>query len=537
MGRDAAAMGRARQRTGRLGQAQVETLFIEMDLTPRTETWDDGEDCNVEFTRADGRWERVFIQVKGTDSGFRTSRDGAWSVRLKANAAARYRRAAHPIVLVAVDVRTGECRWDDLSALTTAAPGPVTVGIPASRRLSIADRASFASHLGHLADSKRAQVMPAPNALALEEARLRKLDPRLGVRLTATSGAITREIWAEFGAPELQMQGELTPEFADLMDAHIRYGTPVMAEFRNFSVTGSPVFEELGEAPTALIELVSPGSVHQLALGWLDAAGTFQCALEGPAVGYAGQEGLEVRLEGARLPVAITIRGATGPLRPEQRRTLTGSFRFQFGGWDGHPYRKLPWWDSVYAFLQALAGGATFALARREFGQYTDLSTFQVTDNLHEFARKALAGLGPLPTIVAAARRCASDDCWREGVIPHDEILRWARVERILKGDAVALAPVPWVLQGTGDLPDDHEVALVHLVSPIKLPLMGESIGQIEVVWRLADYRLERDTNSQQVMLTPTPTSSAHAVLHDPTIPNDDLVALVERRVAERTEA
>ncbi|WP_157786214.1 DUF4365 domain-containing protein [Dyella japonica] len=534
MARDAAALGRARQRTGRLGQGQVETLFIQMDLTPRTELWDDGEDCNVEFTRADGRWERVFVQVKGTEAGFPTARDGTWSVRLKANAVARYRRAAHPVVLVAVDVRTGECRWDDLRALASAAPGPVTLRVPTGQRLAVADRAAFVGRLGHLADAMRAEVLPAPNALALEEARLRTLDPRLGVRLTATSGAITREIWAASGSPELQMQGELTPEFADLMDAHIRYGTPVTAEFRNFSVTGSPLFEELGVAPIALIELVSPGSVHQLALGWLDADGAFQCAVEGPAVGYAGQEGLEVRLEGAALPVAITIRGATGPLSPGQRRTLTGSFRFQFGGWDGHLYRKLPWWDSVYAFLQALAGGAMFALARREFGQYVDLSTFQVTENLQAFARKALAGLGPLPTIVAAARRCASDHCWREGVIPHDEIQRWARVARILQGEAVALAPRPWVLQGIGELPDDQEVALAHLISPIRLPLMGESIGQLEVVWRLANYRLERDPDSQQVMLTPMPTSTAHAVLHDPSIANDDLVASAERRVLEQ---
>jgi hypothetical protein len=521
---------------GDQGQNAVEGLLMKMGLRPRAEPKDRGEDVNLEFERSDGRWDRLFVQVKSSDNRFRASRSDVWRVRVKANAAARYRRAAHPVILIAVDLSTGECRWDDLRSLAMSPPGAVTVSLSSERRLQIADRDAFVARLAELADRQRARVVPPTAALADEEARLRALDPRLEFRLTANSSGITSEVWPVGDPPVLQIHGELDADSATRVDEHLRYGTPVTAEFRNLSVSGSPVFEEFGVAPTALIEMMSIGHAQDLALGWLDAAGEFQCAVEGLAIGYVGQEGIEIRFGGPGLPLELTLRRATPAGEPQLPVPLHANFCFQFGAWDGHRYRALPWWDGMYTFLLALAGGSPFVMAKREYGRYVDLSRFQTTESIKVFADKALAGLGPIPTVVAAARHCQSDDQWRTGVISSKELERWAAIDRVLKGEVVARSPVAWVLKGVAELPEDRVVPLLHLTAALDLPLMGKSIGQLEVLWRLSNYHLETGPETGQAVLMPIAGSSAHVMIRDPSLDLQELVESCEQRIHASTE-
>jgi len=485
------SQGRANQLTGRLGQHAAEGLLLRMGLTPRPETWDEGEDYSIEVPLEGGGWERMYVQVKGTQAGFRTTGDGAWSVALEARAVERYRAAAHPVVLLAVDVRADEIRWDDLSGLADRT-GDVAVKVAPSARLTLAMADDWIATLRELLRARRAERTSPTDTIAATEARLRALDDRLDVRVTADREGVTCHLSAKGTAPvEIAFGGTPTDDGAVQWDALFTYGTPAVVDFNNFVIAGSPVFDHDGDVSEArLIVRTVPQDVV-VALGWFDEQANFQGGMEGRASLYIGEEGFELRLNDPGLPLQVTLRNRM------RERKLHGTFGNDSAAWDGHTLANLPWWDRYWSLLQALAAGARLGIARREFGEFTTPVSLGTSDQVVAFAKAAIEGLGPIPTAVELAKRGASQIRWTHGAtLSIDEVADLRAAERLLRGEAVEVQPSRLPYQPATEDPHGTAIVRARLGGEFRLGLMGEALCRLEVIWRLYDYVLERPTPS-----------------------------------------
>lgn len=525
MAKETKAQGSRNQLTGRRGENMAEGLLLELGLQPRREAWDDGEDFSIEVPREPGGWERLFVQVKGS-TRFDTTSDRDWKVRIEARAVHRYLEATHPVILLAVDVTTGEIRWHNLATLKPSARA-VTVRVSTEGRLTAASRESWLGELRRLLFQRRVQLTPAPLALAAEEARLQALDPRLNVRLTADSGGITRTLTQKSPEEEvvLTFVGEPAESSRQELEELWSFGVPVTAEFKDFVVTGSPAIDH---GPTdARIDLSAVPTELVVAVGWYDQAGEFRVGEEGQAVLFRGARGFEVRLHDESLPVRVTIRADA------EERKIQGTFRMATAAWTGKPLAKLPWWDRVMAMLNGLANGAPLGIANREFGELVAASPLGTNAEVVTFAKNCIVALGPIPVLVEVARRIRTSATWRDGLIPRHEVERLERMRELLGGSAIRTKPRTWGCVFEGDPQDGLAVPRFHFAGTLDVELMGESIGVLEVVWRLSNYVFERQGSEANGVLLPTAAGVSHVFLRQPGVDADKLIELFEAAVAD----
>jgi hypothetical protein len=427
--------GEKRRRIGRQGENLARALLEDLELTPRKDEVDDGEDFWIEVRRNDGLWERVGVQVKASE-GFPMDRDESWRVRLKPTAVARYRQTAHLLVILAVDVTTKAIRWRPLPQL--ASDAAVTLLMGSKHALTTSDAHSFSAALVALLTAHHAKVHSPSQLLADQAEALQALDSGITVQLAATPEGTTVQLSISLARTPVSVTGEpLVDVDARWADAK-RYGMPTTLMWRNAQLAGSPLLEALADAPLLSMDIPARGSMRPIHVGWRDSKGTIHPAFITQGWQSMGDDGVLVRLADPALPLHIEGRWPIDP-GPD----VVAQFVLRIDPWIDAPFARLPYWDAVWSLVNALALGAALILTFSDEGYDSDPLVLGPDERMQEWAARCRRILTPLYTLVAAARYTGSSATLTgDSVVPPSAALahHLELVGRLLAGEVM---PVP----------------------------------------------------------------------------------------------
>lgn len=477
-GQSRASPGQRRRRIGRQGENLARTLLEDLELAPRKEELDDGEDFWIEVERHDARWERIGVQVKASE-GFPTKPNAPWQVRLKPNAVARYRQAAHLIVILAVNVNTKAIRWATLPQATS--DDAITLTIPPERSLAASDGQAFELALRGVLTAHHAKVHAPSQVMSEQAAYLRALDPDIDVQLVASPEGTTVQLGISLAQTPVEIDGEATVDVDGRWAEACRYGVPATLTWRNARLTGSPLLDALADAPLLSLDIPAHGGDRRIRLGWLNAEGDSHHAFETHGSLYIGSEGALVRLDEPALPLRFEGRW---PLDPGPSIDL--QFSLHLDPWLGEPFARLPYWDGVLMLVTALVRGDALTIRFCDEGYDSDPLVLGPDDRLRAWAVNCMHFLTPLQTLVAAARHTQSGALLTGDSIgrPSSAVARrFAIASRLLVGEVLAVPPVDWPVAHDADVSD-----VLEYPAKINLTWEGTLVASLPVEYVLCHY-------------------------------------------------
>lgn len=471
-----ASKGQMRRLIGRQGENIAKVLLENLELTPRKDEVDDGEDFWIELSREDGLWERIGVQVKASES-YRPSANGSWKVKIKASRVTRYRQAAHPIVVLAVNVKTNEIRWAAFSE--DVGERGISLSMPPDSALTYSDGEAFRKALRNLLAAHHAMVNPPSRTLLQQEASLRDLDYNIDVKLTASREGTKVELGISFETTPVEIAGDPVGDVAASWAEAWRYGTPTTLTWKNARLAGSPLLEALTDAPQLSIEVPANGGAETIRIGWRGADETDHWAITTLGWKSMGAHGVLVRLDSPTLPLHFEGRWPLEPGPPDVQ------FALCLDPWTDAPFARLPYWDGTWSLIEALARGKALILAF-QFDGYDSDPLVLGSDGLRQWALGCLRHLTPLHTFVAAARHTKSEATLTGDtiVLPKSSMaMNLDIVSRLLNNEVIAVPPIELVVADGADVSDHHECK-----AQVELTWHGELVASLPVEYLLQFY-------------------------------------------------
>lgn len=488
---------------GRRAQAAARKLFEDMELMPRREDEDDGEDLVLEVVNGLGQIERVLVQIKGSES-WASSSEAAWNVPVRANAIGRYRQLAHPIFLVAVDLATEEIRWLHLDPLLGNTSNPKTrrFAMPVTARINVEDAEAFKTALRVAADSRRLGAVP--KSLAEHERELEASDPRFIVRAIANARGMSYELRARVPvAAAFQVKAERAA--AEAFAHAVGHGRPATLAVASIAASGSPLFAALNQK-AGFLTLTGNAREVSGSLGWIDQAGTFQPAYDSRFTVHHGHQGLSLDVESDGAPFHVELEGTYGQNKANLQFTL------DLAPWLGRPLRAVPYLDQTAALFEALVGGAPMAFAERRYGKYERVQPIPSSDELRSYAASVLGVIRLVQAIARVSQRFAPDILFQGTDLQNDEFQSLVILDSVVRTGSSAvdsIAATVHLVEG-GELPPNKTPDDVIVTADLTLQLWGREVALVPIVMVVPEFDFTGPTSSGEYMLRSRPGTQAH---------------------------
>jgi hypothetical protein len=311
---------------GERGENLVKIAFAELlQWVARKDDLDDGIDLNVEIpAEAEFLSECFLAQVK-TFSKVTPLGSGHWSTTLKRTALRKYKRSKHVVLLIMVDLHSGEIRWLDCSGVLRMEPERRTFSIGPEQVLNEATAAGFALAIRHAIEEQSDAHRPPTKALEYRAKRYEAQDPRFKVTAEIIQG-VERYSVAAIGAVRVAMT--ITPatvEDARALEQAYEFGSLADIRVARMKFDGPRFLNrtDLGDSRFSIQPRAIPFRAGIILTP--ESGPVVPVSIEVNAAFSRGVRGFEVRTDDPQFPLHITLRVE---IVDERRRILrTSSIR------------------------------------------------------------------------------------------------------------------------------------------------------------------------------------------------------------------
>lgn len=516
------------QRIGALGELDVERLFTSWGWIVGKDKIDAGYDLCVEPDRRRFGGRRFLVQVKGTASAGRRSAVAPVSRKRLRD----YHNSALPVLIIRA-TGDGQLRWlhaqpwcrDNLKRLS--GDGDLRVPIPQANNLH--DEAAFSDRLER-AFAFHESVGFLTEAIKRQETYLSSLDDRLAVsvKVSATGAAYT--IVQVPGKTPVDTRIQLRPSAenraasAEKLDEHHRYGMPIDMPLDAFSITGSPVFQEIG-ADTEAGGTVNIARAHPRSARLSLVAGPkytpFLPSIEFDATVTTGNEGFSVLSQGERDVFRVQLR-VRWPEGESKKSDSDFKFGLDIGCLRQHPLRSLHSLNDMGVWAErALQEDRVVLSVDWEGGRAN--APMVISSRPH--VAKFLGWMQTLSKAHQVLKFIESDMTVPEGaVLSEDELQELNIVHALLKGERVEMS----IEQLTMDegMPEIGHHSVGVAITEFSLTLFGLPVGSVSVALTVRDYLPTRDEAGKPIGLSKGQHGTAFMSYWDPAWGKEEMEAL-----------
>lgn len=516
------------QRTGALAELDVERLFTRWGWVVGKDKIDAGYDLSVEPDRQRFGGRRFLVQVKGTASaGRRSSVAPVGKKRLR-----DYHNCALPVFIVRA-TGDGQLRWlhaqpwcrGNLKRL--GGDGDIRIPIPEANLLH--DEAAFSDQLGRAFAFHEGAGFLA-DAVKRQEAYLSSLDDRLAVRVEVSATGAAYTMVPVPGKQPVDTRIQLRPSaedqaaLAEKLGDHHRYGTPVDMPLDAFSITGSPVFEEIGASAEAAgrvtIARTHPHSAR-LSLVVGPRYTPFLPSIEFDATVTTGKEGFSVVTQGERDVFRVELR-VRWPENGSEKSDSDFKFGLDLAGLRKQPLRSLH-------SLNDMGAWAEHALKEDRIVLSLDWKGGRVNAPMVISSRPHLAKFfGWMQTLSKAhqvLKFIGSDlEVPQQAVLSADELQELNIVHALLKGERVEMS-IPQIVMDQG-VPQIGQQSVGVAITQFSLTLFGIPAGSVSVALKVQNYFPMHNEAGESIGLSKGPDGAAFLSYWDPAWGQEEMEAL-----------
>lgn len=309
-----------KQKTGRLGEMEVEYLFTSWSFTVGRDHIDTGYDLIVEPLIDQFHGHRFLVQVKATKIH---SKSGGISAPVDKARLRQY--AINPIpVFIVRKTADGKLYWIHAQEWAKNHPsylvgnGRCNVKLPGDQLLN--NQEKFTAYLCEIFKPMAERKSALVDLAADRNFYLSSIDPRLTVKVKLQNGAERYEISAK--SDDVKLNFEVLPSNKEngnnILESAIRFGIPTEIQVDTLKISGTKLFDELG-LPSHLGGSLSIQAIptHEGVLS-IRAGATYSILATSwafPALMYRGHDGIAIRAKDAnpvlRLEIRSEYRGAT----------------------------------------------------------------------------------------------------------------------------------------------------------------------------------------------------------------------------------
>lgn len=471
------------QKTGALSELDVERLFVSWSWGVGKDRIDSGYDYFVMPDRARHRGNTILVQVKGTAN---RKRKGTIVAKVSKKRLREYSTSQTPVFIVRV-LANNEMYWVHAQAWCRENAGKLDGGGNAGVRFDSAnrleDRAAFEAYLDHALPANPPRDVFADMA---ERSRLlNSLDPNFGVNIGLRNGAKHHEVYAKTPQAEAKLSFKAmgTPENIERARDAIEFGLPRSFEVQDFTVSGSPLFEEVGASKAAgTIQIAS--SSRQAAVVWIYPGLGYSGAVDALVIDadlYRGQAGAAIVNEGRDSTLNLSLRMRMDEPIGKIDLGLPDIF-FNRPLQEIDKIRLLaPWAEQIGQqgafYLEIILPKGKVPIGIPLNGETTGFFHYVRT-------------LGRLHSV---ARFLGSDiRVPKDGALSAEDIGDIDLAYALLKGERRSVSPGP-ISFNFEDLPDYKPDYEFLCTSRLCLTIFGQPLGEIPIIVQLSGYKLELD--------------------------------------------
>jgi hypothetical protein len=266
---------------------------------------------------------------------------------------------ALPVLLVCADHATGRVYWRHIhTGMPEYKSGQASFVIHFdSSKDAIDSGESYIRAWREIADDYRKRVSEYPgsvaDAIAHDASQIKAIDPRWDVSLNVND---SRKEYTLTPITDIKASLALSGENITRIKEFIDYGKPVQLSTEGITFTGLPLFDHLAKTGTLAKALLRSGNARKVELNiWADGPDRFHMTVPGQLM--IGVVGLTIIAEYPEAPFRFEV---SRPLQGVAATdAMTTALSFNFEKWKGLRIDRLPYFDKLAPFFNALASGRT----------------------------------------------------------------------------------------------------------------------------------------------------------------------------------
>jgi hypothetical protein len=511
-----AERGKKARRDGTSAEGKVERLlFDDWQWDARPEIFDQGYDINVEVP-ADKQYpaSRFLIQVKSSED-ILIRKDGSWIATVSAARYEQYQGHRLPVFVVAYDDDSRSYRWCDACDKKYLAPQrlfkrkggakrapqrarrKINLRLPVENQLPVNVDPAFVGAIRRAWERKDDQYHPPAKAAKIRARRLEERDSRLAVAVNVIDGHEVRIVTAREAPVNLAMNMTFdNPKDAEAARDTFKFGVPNTVSIKHFSVSGSPLFDDL--MPAGKLSIKSTGRSARMLLGFANRRDVVWL-LDEPGTMYSGAAGGEWRLDNSLLPVEFILRFDM------TAHKLTFSFSARPEVWRNCEYRSLPYLGPLEKFFDGVVSTGHLAIGLRHQGENQLLVDTALGESI-----TALQEIRTWLRLIADIRNVC---VWA------NKDLKWTESNALDRSEAQIFSAAATLIRG-GKIPMKigeaefssaaPRVAIIEETRPtlilttwIDFEVNGEQVALVPVLGRLEGYEVTREDERGVTRISP----------------------------------